>query len=154
MWTRNSTTVTAMSGREAMVMAPWRLRSAQFRRPSVRPALATSIYVAAGDYEISEQIEISRSVHIFGGYDEAFETVTGLSCVKATGNIRGFMLKKETDVEMRHIGVYNANVTAEKQDGGAICAHGSRLIMRDCEIADNYVSRDGGGIDCTGQLSS
>ncbi len=114
--------------------------------------LGDTIYVAAGDYEISEQIEISRSVHIFGGYDEAFETVTGLSCVKATGNIRGFMLQKETDVEMRHIGVYNANVTAEKQDGGAICAHGSRLIMRDCEIADNYVSRDGGGIDCTGQL--
>ena len=114
--------------------------------------LGDTIYVAAGDYGIDTQIEITRSVRIFGGYDDAFENVVGLSSVRATGETRGFMLKKETDVEMRNIGVYDANVTLEKQDGGAICAHGSRLILRDCELADNYVSRDGGGIDCTGQL--
>lgn len=114
--------------------------------------IGDTIYVAAGDYEITQQIDINRSVRIFGGYDDAFETVSGISAVRPAGDIRGIIIRKETDVEMRNIGVYGANVVQETQDGGAICAHGSRLILRNCELADNYVSRDGGGIDCTGQL--
>lgn len=114
--------------------------------------LGDTIYVAAGDYEVTKQIDVTQTVRIFGGYDETFSRVVGMSNVKASGTVRCFGLKSMTDVEMRNLGMYNGNPAGSSQDGGAINAHGSRLILRDCVIADNTASRDGGGIDCTGQL--
>lgn len=114
--------------------------------------LGDTIFVRAGEYPITKYINVTKSVRIFGGYDDSFSQVTGITAIKAQGNIRGMMLRADTDVEMRNVGIYGANVTTTGQDGGAICAHGARLILRECELADNYVSRDGGAIDCTGQL--
>lgn len=114
--------------------------------------LGDTVFVAAGDYEITSQIEITQSVRLFGGYDDNFEEVVGLSEVKASAPVRCIMIKKNTDVEMRDFAVRNGNLTTDGQDGGGICAHGSRLILRRCEITDNTITRDGGGIDCTGQL--
>ncbi|MDE6528560.1 MAG: endonuclease/exonuclease/phosphatase family protein, partial [Muribaculaceae bacterium] len=114
--------------------------------------LGDTIYVAAGEYEIASTVNISRSVRIFGGYDEDFQDVAGLSEIKAIAPVRCVMLKKNTDVELRNFAVRNGTVTADNQDGAGICAHGSRLVLRRCELSDNTVSRDGGAIDCTGQL--
>jgi len=110
-----------------------------------------TIYVAAGDYEVSRQIDVKKSVRLFGGYDEGFSKVVGLSSVRANGNVRCFMLNTATDVEMRNIGVYGGNVP-DTEDGGGICAHGSRLILRNCELSDNVAGRDGGAIDCSRHL--
>lgn len=114
--------------------------------------LGDTIFVAAGDYEITSQIDISRTVSLFGGYDDDFVNVVGLSEVKAVAPVRCMMLKGNTDVEITNFAIRNGNVAAAKQDGAGICAHGARLTLRHCEISDNTVSRDGGGIDCTGQL--
>lgn len=111
-----------------------------------------TVFVAAGDYEITSQIEITGSVHLFGGYDDNFEKVVGMSEIKAAAPVRCMILRKNTDVEICDFAVRNGTVTAENQDGAGICAHGARLILRRCEITDNTISRDGGGIDCTGQL--
>ena len=111
-----------------------------------------TIMVAAGDYEITKNINITRSVKLFGGYDPAFKEICGLSAVRATADIRCFALRADTDVEMRHFGIYNGRLTSETGDGAGVMAHGARFIARYCEFADNSAGRDGGGIDATGQL--
>lgn len=111
-----------------------------------------TIMVAAGDYEISKSITVTKSVKLFGGYDETFGEIAGQSNVRATADVRCFSLKAGTDVEMRHFGIYNGRLTADTGDGAGVMAHGARFIARYCEFADNSAARDGGAIDATGQL--
>ncbi len=114
--------------------------------------LGDTIYVAAGEYDVVSQLDIKQSVRLFGGYDENFDEVVGLSEVKAASAVRCIDLKKDTDVEIRNFAIRDGAVTGDTQDGAGIRAHGARLILRECELSDNTAGRDGGGIDCTGQL--
>ncbi len=114
--------------------------------------IGDTIYVAKGSYDVTAQINVAKTVRLFGGYDKDFNEVTGLSEVKAAANVRCIDLKAATDVEMRNFAVRNGTLTSTTADGAGIRAHGARLIMRECELSDNSAGRDGGGIDCTGQL--
>lgn len=111
-----------------------------------------TIMVAAGDYDISASINVTKSVKFFGGYDDTFTDIVGQSSVRATAAVRCFALRADTDVEMRHFGIYNGKLNSSTSDGAGVMAHGARFIARYCEFADNSAGRDGGGIDATGQL--
>ncbi len=117
---------------------------------SAAPRFGATIYVAEGDYPLAKSVGVAKSVKILGGYNDDFTEVTGLSRFDGQKTVRVFDLKELTQVEMHNIGIYNG-VTGDNGDGAGIRAHGSRVILRNCEFADNAALRDGGAIDVNNQ---
>ncbi len=118
---------------------------------SAAPRFGATIYVAEGDYTLSKTVSIAKSMKILGGYNDDFTEVTGLSRFDAQNAFRAFSLKEYTQVEMHNVGIYNGATTSATADGAGIMAHGSRVILENCEFADNNSLRDGGALDITNQ---
>lgn len=137
-----------------------------------------TIYVAQGQYtvtgtELSDgrnaTLDISHSLDIFGGYDSAFEEVTG--CTVLSGDISGndeivdgvwtgreenayrvVTVQKYCALTLRNFEIVGGNADGSATTGAGIACLGSRLILDKVIIRDNRSTGQGAGIYAAGQL--
>lgn len=137
-----------------------------------------TIYVAQGKYTVTESegfegrnatLNIPHSLDIFGGYDSTFEKVVGYTLLSGdvngndeitdgvlTGNeeniYRVVTVQKSCALSLSNFEIAGGNADGSSTTGGGVACLGSRLILDNVIIRDNYAIGQGAGVYAAGQL--
>lgn len=121
-----------------------------------------TIYVAEGDYAITETeelsgknatINVSHSLTIIGGYNRDFTSVTGRSKVNGNKEVyRVMTVQPSCALELSNFEISGGNASETVTSGAGIACLGSRCILDNVVVRDNYAKGSGGGVYAAGQL--
>jgi len=111
------------------------------------------VWIKKGVYKISTQIDISKEVHIYGGFDGTEsqrndrDWATNITTVDGQNNTRCFYVTSNPTIDGLTVTNGNANgSTFPDNSGGGIYNENASPVINNCIFSENNANSDGGGI--------